>query len=296
VKILLLGKNGQLGWELHRTLQPLGEVIAFDYPDVDMANARNIREIVSQSKPDVIYNATAYTNVDKAESEPELAEAINGIGPGILAEEAQKLNAVLIHYSTDYVFDGKKGLPYIETDIPNPLNVYGFSKLHGEQAIQQVGGVYLIFRTCWVYSLRGNSFVNKVLRWARTQKILRIVDDQIGSPTWARMLAETTAQVIAQGREDPLEYIRRNVGLYHLGGSGFCSRYEWAKEIIKYGLNLTEQSNILLQAAKSNEFLSPVVRPCFSALGDDLVFKNFSLRLPRWDKTLQMALQHDEPG
>ena len=291
MKILLLGKNGQLGWELNRTLQPLGEVFAFDYPDVDMADARNIREIVRQTKPDVIYNATAYTDVDKAESEPDLAEAVNVIGPGILAEEARKLNAVLIHYSTDYVFDGKKGSPYIETDIPNPLNVYGLSKLHGEQAIQQVGGVYLIFRTSWLYSLRGNSFVNKVLQWARTQKTLRIVDDQIGSPTWARMLAEATTQVIAQSRGDPSGYLTEKAGLYHLAGKGAASRYTWANNILDFDPHRYEQIVRELQIAKTSDFPTTAVRPLFSVLSCSAFEKTFDLMLPSWQKTLLFALQ-----
>jgi dTDP-4-dehydrorhamnose reductase len=291
VKILLLGKNGQLGWELHRTLQPLGEVISLDYPDVDMADAGSIREIVRKSKPDVIYNATAYTDVDKAESESELAEAINGVGPGILAEEARKLNAILIHYSTDYVFDGKKGSPYIETDIPNPLNVYGLSKLHGEQAIQQVGGVYLIFRTCWVYSLRGNSFVNKVLRWARTQKTLRIVDDQIGSPTWARVLAETTALILARGGDNFLPWLAERKGLYHLAGDGFASRLEWARKILEFDLHRETQVCKEILPALTSDFPTPARRPPLSALTCDNFAATFGLRLPAWEAALRMAME-----
>jgi dTDP-4-dehydrorhamnose reductase len=163
VKILLLGNTGQLGWELDRTLQPLGEVIALDYPEFDMVDADSIRKTIREYHPQVIVNTTAYTAVDKAESEPGPAEAINAAGPGILAEEAKALNAFVIHFSTDYVFDGKKGSPYTETDTPNPLNVYGRTKLAGEQAIQSVGGDFLIFRTAWVYSLRRNHFSTKGL-------------------------------------------------------------------------------------------------------------------------------------
>ena len=231
-KILLLGNTGQVGWELNRTLLTLGELTALDFPQIDMADPDNIRNIVRQSQPDIIVNATAYTNVDKAESEPELAMAINGIGPGVLAEEAKRLGAALIHYSTDYVFDGTKGEPYTEEDEPNPINVYGKTKLAGEQAIEGIGGATLIFRTSWVYSLRRPCFVTKVLQWARENETLRIVDDQISSPTWARTLAEATAQIVAQGRGDPVEYIREKRGLYHLAGGGSCSRYEWAREIL----------------------------------------------------------------
>ena len=190
MNLLLLGNTGQLGWELQRTLQPLGAVVALDYPQVNLADTTSIRKTVQEYLPQVIVNAAAYTAVDKAEIEPELAEAINGTGSRVLAEEARKLNAVLIHYSTDYVFDGTKGAPYGETDLPHPINVYGQSKLAGEQAIQSVDGNYLIFRTAWVYSLRRNSFVSKVLGWARKNETLRVVDDQVSNPTWARMLAK----------------------------------------------------------------------------------------------------------
>ena len=194
MKILLLGNTGQVGWELNRTLLTLGELTALDYPQVNMADPDSIRSLVQEIKPKIIVNATAYTDVDKAESEPELAMAINGTGPGILAEEAKKIGAALIHYSTDYVFNGTKGSPYTEEDQPNPINVYGETKLAGEKTIQEVGGTYLIFRTSWVYSLRRPCFVTKVLEWAKTQEVLHIVDDQISSPTWARTLAEATAQ------------------------------------------------------------------------------------------------------
>lgn len=180
-KILQIGTKGQLGWELLRTCAPLGEVVALDYPDVDLSNSTGLRELVRSVKPDIIINAAAYTNVDKAESEPELARAINATGPGVLAEEAKKIHAVLVHYSTDYVFDGTKGSPYVETDQPNPLNVYGQTKLEGEQAIADSGCSYLVLRSSWIYSKR-SGFVAKVLEWARTQETIRIVDDQISSP------------------------------------------------------------------------------------------------------------------
>ena len=201
MRILLIGKRGQLGWELHRCLLPLGEVQALDYPEIDLAKPDSLRKLVRTSAPDVIVNATAYTAVDKAESERELAFAINAVAPQVMAEEAQKIGAVLIHYSTDYVFDGKKGAAYTEEDDPHPLNVYGASKLAGEQAIRSVGGVYFILRTAWVYSTRRDSFVSKVLQWSRQSETLRIVDDQISNPTWARMLAEITALILARGVE-----------------------------------------------------------------------------------------------
>ena len=219
-KILQIGTKGQLGWELLRTCAPLGEVVALDYPDVDLSDSTGLRELVRSVKPDIIINAAAYTNVDKAESEPELARAINATGPGVLAEEAKKIHAVLVHYSTDYVFDGTKGSPYVETDQPNPLNVYGQTKLEGEQAIAASGCVNLVLRTSWVYSMRQGGFVTKVLQWAREQEVMRVVDDQISSPTSARMLAEITALILAQGRNDVYGYLSEKGGLYHCAGGG----------------------------------------------------------------------------
>jgi dTDP-4-dehydrorhamnose reductase len=287
LKILLLGNTGQLGWELNRTLQPLGVVVALDYPEINMANTASIRKTVQEHRPEVIVNATAYTAVDKAESEPELAEAINGTGPGVLAEEARKLKAVLVHFSTDYVFDGKKGAPYIETDRPNPLNVYGFSKLHGEQAIQQVGGAYLILRTSWVYSLRQGGFVNKVLDWARQQETLRVVSDQVANPTWARTLAEITTQILARGDD----YICKRTGLYHLAGDGFASRFEWARKILEFDPHREEQVCKEILPALTVDFPTLAQRPLFSALICDNFAATFGLRLPAWEAALQMAME-----
>jgi len=201
MRILPLGENGQVGWELLRTLAPLGEVVAMGRAEADLSRPEQLRSVVRNVHPRVIVNAAAYTDVDRAESEPELAMAVNGNAPGILAEEAERNGAGLVHYSTDYVFDGEKREPYVETDLPNPINVYGRTKLAGEEAISRVGGAHLILRTSWVYSLCGGGFVTRVLRWAREKEVLRIVDDQVGSPAWARMLAEVTGLVLARGFE-----------------------------------------------------------------------------------------------
>jgi dTDP-4-dehydrorhamnose reductase len=290
LNLLLLGKTGQLGWELQRTLQSLGVVAGLDYPDVDLADPASIRNVVRGYRPNVIVNATAYTAVDRAESEPELAEAINGNGPGVLAEEARKLNAVLIHFSTDYVFDGKKGAPYVETDLPNPLNIYGVSKLHGEQAVQQVDGAYLILRTSWVYSLRASGFVNKVLQWARQHETLHMVTDQVGNPTWSRMLAEVTAQVLARGED----YIREHSGLYHLAGSGSASRFDWAELIVELDPHKSEQKVRQLLPALTAEFPTPAQRPLFSALDCRKFTQVFDLHLPKWRDALQLALDSND--
>ena len=289
LKILLLGNTGQLGWELNRSLLTLSELIALDYPQIDMANPNNIRSVVRDAKPDLIINATAYTNVDQAEKETDLTMAINGIGPGILAEEAKKLGSAIIHYSTDYVFDGTKGDLYVEEDQPNPINQYGETKLAGEIAVQNVGGAYIIFRTSWVYSLRRPCFVTKVLEWAHNNETLRIVDDQVSTPTWSRTLAEATAQIIAQGKADPLNYLREKSDLYHLADSGACSRYEWAKFIIE---NAPQKENFKVKEvlrAKSDDFPTPAKRPEKSAMSCKKFKEVFRIEMPAWEEGLSTA-------
>ncbi|MFN2304199.1 MAG: dTDP-4-dehydrorhamnose reductase [Anaerolineales bacterium] len=290
-KLLLLGNTGQLGWELNRTLLTLGEVVAIDYPDINMADPASIRQITQDVRPNIILNATAYTNVDQAESEQDLAMAINGTGPGVLAEEAHKLDAFLIHYSTDFVFDGRKGEAYTEDDSTHPINVYGETKLAGEIAIQNSDFDYLILRTSWVYSLRRPCFVTKVLEWARQREVLRIVDDQVSTPTWSRTLAETTAQIIAQGKGQPLDYLREKSGLYHLADSGLCSRYEWAQAIIKRASNHEELLVKEIQPAKSSEFPTPARRPVMSPLICTKFERTFGISMPLWDVALFEAFQ-----
>ena len=293
MKITLLGKNGQLGWELQRTLAPLGEVVTLDYPEIDLVQTDQTCQMIRESQPDVIVNSTAYTAVDRAESEVELAMTINGLAPGKLAETAAELEAVFIHYSTDYVFDGKKGSAYIESDTPNPLNVYGSSKLAGEQAITRAGGVYLILRTSWVYSLRRDNFVTKVLSWARQNRTLRVVNDQIGNPTWARMLAEITAQLLVKGGKQPLDWFAERRGLYHLAGEGFTSRLGWAKAILQLDPHPEEHLYREIFPSLTREFPNPAQRPLFSALNCDQFYSIFDLRLPQWEDSLELAIQPD---
>jgi dTDP-4-dehydrorhamnose reductase len=290
-RILLLGKIGQLGWELCRTLAPLGEVIPLDYPEIDLAQPESLRAVIRQARPAVIVNATAYTAVDRAESEPELAGAINGQAPRVMAEEARDLGAALIHYSTDYVFDGTKGSSYRETDVPNPLGVYGQSKLAGERAIQESGGAYLILRTSWVYSLRRDSFVTKVLAWARQQPVLRVVADQVSNPTWGRMLAEVNAQLLAKAGGDAAGWVQERAGLYHLAGEGAASRYEWAKAILDCDPRREEQVVQRIEPAATSEFPAPARRPLYSALNCDRFVETFGLRLPDWRAALRLAME-----
>ena len=290
MQILLLGINGQLGWELRRALATLGQVTALDYPQIDLTRPEQARRVIKRIKPQVIINATAYTSVDGAESEAEVALAINRDAPGIIAEEAKALGAVFIHYSTDYVFDGMKSEPYVETDLPNPVNTYGQSKLAGEHEITQIGGIYLILRTSWLYSLRGETFVNKVLKWSRQYETLRIVEDQVGSPTWCRMLAEATAQVMAMGSKNIVDWLTAHSGLYHLAGDGYASRYEWAQEILKYDPSPQEQIVEQLLPSLTSEFSTPARRPLFSALDCTRFYQTFGLRLPDWRNALRLAL------
>jgi dTDP-4-dehydrorhamnose reductase len=291
LNILLLGKFGQLGWELQRTLGPLGNVVAWDYPEIDFIQAEALREKVLELHPEVIINAVAYTAVDRAESEPEKAFLVNAAAPGMLAEAAKRLGAVFIHYSTDYVFNGEKGSSYQEQDLPEPLNVYGHSKLAGEQAVQNVDGAYLILRTSWVYSLKQGSFVTKVLQWARTQTILHVVTDQVGSPTCARQLAEATALLLAQAGKYHYEWIAERRGLYHLAGSGFASRLDWAKEIIHLDPHPAEQVLQQLLPALTSEFPTPARRPLYSGLVCRHFESTFGLSLPAWQTALALAME-----
>ena len=290
MRIVLFGKNGQLGWEFQRILPILGEVIALGRDEVDVSNLQSVQKILNELKPNLIINTSAYTEVDRAEIELELAMNINALAPAVMAEAARKQGAVFIQYSTDYVFDGKKDIPYTENDPTHPLNTYGRSKLMGEENIKQAGEAYLILRTSWVYSLRGNSFVNKVLGWARKNENLKVVSDQISGPTWARMLAGITSLMLAQNNANLLEIIRERRSVYHLAGAGYTSRYEWAKEILVNDPNRTEQIVRDLEPARSDDFPTTAVRPLFSALDCTRFEDTFGLKLPNWNSTLKLAM------
>jgi dTDP-4-dehydrorhamnose reductase len=288
MRIFILAENGQLGWELCRTLAPLGEIIAVDYPKIDLMHPETVCELIRDVKPALVVNAAAYTAVDLAETEHERARMINAIAPGLLAEECKRLGATFFHYSTDYVFDGQKGVPYIESDKTNPLSVYGSSKLEGERLVQSVGGAYLIFRTSWVYSMKGQAgFISKVLQWSRQQETLRMVTDQVSSPTWARMLAEVTAQIAVRGQE----YVTERSGLYHLAGSGFASRLEWAKMILELDPHKHEQITKEIQPTVTADFPTPAERPLFSALDCSKFEATFDLKLPDWQTALRLAMR-----
>ena len=291
LKILLLGNTGQLGWELERCLASLGVVTTVDYPAINLAEPYSILTTLRQLSPQVIINATAYTAVDRAETEPALAHSINTQAPGLLAEEAQRSGAALIHFSTDYVFDGRKGSPYTEDDLPNPLGVYGQSKLEGEKAVLQASQAALVLRTSWVYSLRRDSFVTKVLSWSRQQPALRLVSDQISGPTWARQLAEITALLLAKAGQNPVGWLRERTGLYHLAGSGYCSRLEWGQAILRLDPHPAEQVTQVILPGLTAEFPTPAQRPLFSALDCSRFTQTFGLRLPDWEDALRLAME-----
>lgn len=290
MKIVLFGRTGQLGWEFERSLPALGDVISLDREELDLCRLDAIQRFLSQSKPNLIINASAFTDVDRAESELELVTKVNALAPGVMAEASRQLRAVLVHFSTDYVFDGRTNRPYTETDPTNPLNVYGKSKLMGEENIKQASDAFLILRTSWVYSLRGDTFVNKVLGWARKNSMLKIVDDQVGNPTWARMLAEITGLLLAQNQVDLYDQIHEQCGIYHLAGSGYASRYEWAQEILTSDPHRSEQTVQTIEPARSEDFPTPATRPLFSALDCSQFENTFGLRLPPWNGTLKLAM------
>ena len=290
MRVVLFGKNGQVGWELEKLLTDLGDVSAFGRQELDVSNLNQVQKTLLELKPDLIINASAYTEVDRAEKEPDKTMSVNAEAPGIMAEMARKLNAVFIHYSTDYVFDGNQKEPYTEDDSTNPLNLYGKSKLAGEKNIEQAGGAFITLRTSWVYSMRGSTFVNKLLAWARNNETLRVVDDQISNPTWARALAEATHSVISANRGNLQDVIKERSGLYHLAGGGYTSRYEWAKQILANASNRTDLLAHTIEPVSSEEFPLPAARPAFSALDCSKFEKTFNIHLPAWQESLKTAM------
>jgi dTDP-4-dehydrorhamnose reductase len=295
-KILLTGKNGQVGWELRRTLGPLGDVVAVGHEEMDLADPDSIRRTIREVRPHLIVNAGAYTAVDKAESEPDLAMAINGVAPGIMAEEAKRLNAAIVHYSTDYVFDGTKKHPYTEDDAPNPLNVYGQTKLAGERAIQASGVPHLILRTSWVYGARGKNFLVTILRLARERSELKIVDDQIGAPTWCRMLAEVTSQMLSQhypsvARPSSIADIS---GLYHVVCGGHTSWYGLARKILEVVSSHASHAMPELKPIPTTEYPTPAKRPLNSRLSTEKLKRMCGLIVPAWEESLILCMNESE--
>ncbi|MGA9532042.1 MAG: dTDP-4-dehydrorhamnose reductase [Anaerolineales bacterium] len=288
--ILLLGKDGQVGHELARLLPNLTKTQALGRRDLDLAQLSQISQIVRQIRPAVIINAAAYTHVDGAESERDLAYAVNADAPRVLAQEAEALGALLIHFSTDYVFDGTKRTPYVESDTPNPINWYGQTKLEGEIAIRACQVEHWIIRTSWVYSTWRDCFVTKVLRWAREQPSLTIVRDQWGSPTWSRTLAEQTVEALKVWQNQNPGRAEGLSGTYHLAAVGAPSRYEWAKAILQLDPHKEEQIATEVNPATQDAFPSPARRPTFTALSSHRFESAFRATLPAWEVALSAAM------
>jgi dTDP-4-dehydrorhamnose reductase len=288
--ILLFGKNGQVGWELQRSLATLGRVVAVERRQCDMADGAALQALVRDIRPNVIVNAAAYTAVDQAESDAAQCRAINGIAPGILAEEAQALGAWLVHYSTDYVFDGANAGFRLEDDAANPLNVYGATKLEGERAVQQSGCRHLIFRTSWVYSAHGLSFAKTILRLARERETLKVVCDQSGAPTSAELIADVTASCLGdvlRAKDDGRQ------GLYHLVASGETTWHEYAHFIV---YRATQTGSLLkctperIEAIPSSAYSMPAKRPVNSRLDTAKLRREFGVVLPDWRYHLNRTL------
>ena len=287
--ILLTGADGQVGWELRRTLVTLGEVVACDRRQLNLEDPDNIRRVISSVKPGVIVNAAAFTAVDQAEQEPARAMAINGTAPGIIAEEARRLDAAVVHYSTDFVFDGSASRPYREEDDANPLSVYGRTKLAGEQALQQAAVAVLILRSGWVYGCRGRNFLLTVQRLARERDALRIVDDQIGSPTWCRLLAEATAQILSAGAGHFSEHLREHGGIHHLSCAGETSWCGFARRILDLS-SPGEAAKAWVEPIDTCDYPTPATRPAYSVLDNAKLRTTFGIHLPDWEQALALAL------
>jgi dTDP-4-dehydrorhamnose reductase len=302
LRILITGATGQVGWQLQRTLAPLGDVTACTRAELDLAAPDATAKFIRNFAPDIVANAAAYTAVDKAESEPELAHVVNSVSPGRIAAELSRTGGLLVHFSTDYVFDGAKAGPYHEDDPTGPLNVYGRTKLAGEQAIAASGCAHIILRTSWIYDIRGKNFLRSILRLARAKKELTVVADQRGTPTWARAIAEATAQIAARCSQ------RRDApgwgysGIYHLTASGqttwagfaeqiieqFKSLAEWPADTGEWGAPLVAERIIPITTA---EYPTAARRPLNSVLSNAKLQATFALQLPDWRAQLQLALE-----
>lgn len=285
--LLLLGETGQVGYELQRTLAPLGTLMMPGRARADFENVDALRSVILEARPDIIVNAAGLTIVDAAQAEPERAMQVNGVAPGILAECAKQIGALLMHYSTTFVFDGTKRTPYTETDTPHPINTYGMAKLAGEQAIQSCAGQHIIIRANWVYSSRRTNFVLKMLELAQSSAEIKVVDDQVGAPTWARAYARATAQMLKNPQR-----LRDHSGIYNLSAAGQCTRYEWAELIVECAPQLAG-SDMRPQLSKTTtaEFPLPAPRPLYTATDNRKMRDVLGIELQPWDVTLRAFLR-----
>jgi len=293
---MVTGTTGQVGWELIRSLAPLGDVIAVDRSRMDLAEPDSIRSAIREIRPDVLVNPAAWTAVDRAETEPEAASAVNSMAPGVMAEECRRLDALLLHYSTDFVFDGNRCTAWSEDDATGPLNVYGKSKLAGEVAIRQAGARHLVLRTSWVYSLRGANFLRTIVRLAQRNDSLRVIDDQFGAPTSATALADLTAQMI--GRHFAAERFRTLQGVYHASCAGRTSWHGFATAILERLAAQPAQREALrlerlpqIHAIPTSEYPLPARRPANSQLALSKLHRDWELTMPEWRTTLDCVLR-----
>jgi dTDP-4-dehydrorhamnose reductase len=301
-KILLTGKNGQLGDALQQQLLRLGDVVATEREQLDLSRPGDIRSLIRDVHPDLIVNAAAYTAVDQAEKDESLARAINSEAPAIIADEAKKIGAALVHYSTDYVFDGSRNSPYEENDPPNPISAYGRTKLAGEQAVRDSGVDHLIFRTAWVYSMRGKNFLLAILRLATQREELRIVRDQIGAPTWSREIASSSVEALQQiyNRPDRTAAWPERSGTYHMTAGGETNWYEFTQAILQEATRASNSPAWFQAATNGKELLTrrvvPITtaeyptrarRPAYSVLSNSKLNRAFGIQLPDWRKQLK---------
>jgi dTDP-4-dehydrorhamnose reductase len=290
-RILIVGNAGQLGRELEKIFAGFGPIVGVDRESVDLADAVQTRELVRRAAPDIILNAAAYTAVDRAESERNLAYAINEQAPRILAEEAHRRNALFVHYSTDYIFDGSKSSPWVETDTPNPLNVYGASKLAGERAVENSGGKFLIFRTSWVYGPHGHNFLLTMLRLGRERDHLSIVDDQVGGPTTSIELARATHSIVTGILAGRFGAPQDWTGLYHMTCGGSVSWFGFAEAIFARAAQLLGLNPPVLTPIATKDYPTPAARPRYSVLSNAKLQARFAEKLSSWESALEETLQ-----
>lgn len=294
MRILLLGNNGQIGWELHRSLMTLGTVAAFDYPDIDFTKPVSLRSVVRAARPDVIVNAAAITSVEKAESNARKAMLVNATAVAMLAEEAVHLRALLVHYSTEYVFNGKKRSAYTEDDQPEPLNVYGESKLAGDRAVLESGCRHLIFRTAWIYGPRGNNFLHTMLKLARDHRSIQVIKDQIGAPTWSKVVAQGTAlalcKMFGKGGADIAS------GIYNITAAGETSWFGFAEAFFAVASAAGLCRMPELEPILSDEYPGAVPRPLNSLLSCTKLHQTFGIHTPLWRDSLSLVVQERLPA
>ncbi len=282
-RILVIGRRGQVGWELRRTLAPLGELFAFDYPDIDLTKPETLRPLVREIKPDLVVNAAAYTAVDKAEDEVETCRAINAGAPRVLAEEAAALGAGFVHYSTDYVYNGRKDGRWVESDTPDPLSVYGLTKLEGDQAIAATGVQHLIFRLQWVWGTRGGNFVKTMLKLSREREELKVIDDQVGAPTYSRHIAEASALAVARWQDQS--------GIYHLANGGETSWHGFAQAIFEDDPKRSEQIVKSCLPIPTSAYPTKATRPLNSRMDQSKLDRDFGIRMPHWRDALKDSFE-----